>query len=114
MGFDFAFFTPLILFIIFLALGVIFLIIGSRISEKGEDVPAKYIHYSCGEEMELPSLILNYRSFFRLALLFCVIHIVVLVISTIPSSAEPQLIPIVYIFAAGVSMLILLEQEKHE
>ncbi|HUV15347.1 MAG TPA: hypothetical protein VMW28_02140 [Pelolinea sp.] len=110
---DLSIFSPPVLFILFLTIGSLILAIGNRIAEKGDDIPAKHMHYSCGEDLEMPHLELNYHAFFRLALLFGVLHIVALVISTIPARTGIQIIPITYVLAAGVSILILLEREKY-
>lgn len=106
--------SPPILFVIFISLGGLMLGVGKLISAKGTDNPAKFIHYSCGEDLETPHLELNYHAFFRLALLFGILHIVALVISTIPVEMDMKFLSIIYIVGTAVSILILLERDKHE
>jgi len=107
-------FSPPILFAIFISLGGLMLGVGKLISAKGTENPAKFIHYSCGEDLDTPHLELNYHAFFRLALLFGILHIVTLVISTIPVEADIKILSITYILGAAVSMLILLERDGNE
>ncbi|MCD6356782.1 MAG: hypothetical protein J7L66_05785 [Anaerolineaceae bacterium] len=107
-------FSPPILFAIFILLGGLMLGVGKLISAKGTDNPAKFIHYSCGEDLDTPHLELNYHAFFRLAFLFGILHIITLVISTIPAKADIKILPVAYIFGAVVSMLILLERDGYE
>jgi len=107
-------FSPPILFAIFIFLGALMLGVGKLISAKGTENPAKYIHYSCGEDLETPHLELNYHAFFRLALLFGILHIVALVISTIPAKSDTRILSVTYVFGAVVSILILLERDGYE
>lgn len=105
--------SPPILFAIFISLGGLLLGVGKWISAKGTENPAKFIHYSCGEDLDPPQLELNYHVFFRLALLFGILHIVALAISTIPVKADIKIFPVIYVFGAVVSILILLEPDGH-
>jgi len=106
--------SPPILFVIFISLGGLMLGVGKLISAKGTENPGKFIHYSCGEDLETPPLELNYHAFFRLALLFGILHIVALVISTIPVGMDLKYISVIYIVGTAVSILILLERNRHE
>ena len=106
--------SPPVLFAIFMSLGGLMLGVGKSISAKGTDNPAKFIHYSCGEDLDTPHLELNYHAFFRLALLFGILHIIALVISTIPAKADIKILSVTYVFGAAVSMFILLEHDGHE
>jgi NADH:ubiquinone oxidoreductase subunit 3 (subunit A) len=105
-------FSPPVLMIVFLLLGGFMLFIGKMISAKGRHSRAKYLHYSCGEELNHSSLSLNYHAFFRLALLFGILHIVALIISTMDPNADTKLYPVLYLLGAGVSMFILLERDE--
>ncbi|HAF61534.1 MAG TPA: hypothetical protein DCK95_04335 [Anaerolineaceae bacterium] len=104
-------FLPPILIIISMLLGGLLLWIGNTISAKGEYSRAKHLHYSCGEDIDAPHVEVNYHAFFRLALLFSILHIVALVISTIDLNTDNKLIPVLYLLGAGVSMIILMERD---
>ena len=106
--------SPSILFAIFISLGGLIFGVGKLIAAKGTKNPAKFIHYSCGEDLDTPHLELNYHAFFRLALLFGILHIVTLVVSTIPAKADIKILSVTYVFGAAVSMFILLERDGHE
>ena len=107
-------FSPPVLFVIFMSLGGLMLAVGKRISAKSKENPAKFIHYACGEDLDTPHLELNYHAFFRLALLFGILHIVALAISTIPVKMDLKILSVIYVFGAAVSILILLERDGHE
>jgi len=104
--------SPIVVFIIYLFVGGLLLAAGKKIAAKGEKSKGKHMHYSCGEDLEVPSLNLNYHHFFRLALLFGILHIVALVLSTIPSKSEIRILPILYLVCAGISIFILLDRDK--
>lgn len=101
-----------VIFLTFLLFGAIFLAVGNRISSKGEDNPAKHIHYSCGEDLKIPPLELKYHAFFRLALLFGILHIIALAISTIPENASVKRFSILYTISAAICIFILLEKNE--
>jgi len=108
-------FSPPILFLIFIALGGLLLGIGKLISSQGIENPAKFIHYSCGEDLDTPpNLELDYHAFFRLALLFGILHIVSLVISTIPENMDKKILSVIYVIGAAVIILILLEHDEND
>ena len=103
-------FSPPVLFFLFLGLGWMILRISQRFSARGDQNPAKFLHYACGEDIDSPPLRLRYHAFFRLALLFGILHIVALMITTIPSVIQTHVYAVLYISAAALSMLILLER----
>jgi len=107
-------FSPITLFAIFFSFGGLLLGAGKLISAKGTENPAKFIHYSCGEDLDAPHSELNYHAFFRLALLFGILHIVSLVISTIPENIDMKILSAIYVIGAAVSILILLERNENE
>jgi NADH:ubiquinone oxidoreductase subunit 3 (subunit A) len=104
--------SPPIMFIIFMLTGWLLLAGGKKIAAKGEDSPGKHMHYSCGEDLDVPSFSLNYHQFFRLALLFGILHMVALLIATIPYDSDTQFLPVIYLVSAGIGMFILLEHDE--
>ncbi len=106
--------SPLILFFLFILIGYGIMRLSERNAAKGEDNPAKFTHYSCGEDLDVPHLELNYHAFFRLALLFGILHIVALIISTASASnAGTKIASVLYVIGALFSMAILLEHNEH-
>jgi len=106
--------SPPIVFIIFMLSGWALLAGGRKIAASSEDSEGKHMHYSCGEDLDVPSFSLNYHQFFRLALLFGILHIVALVIATIPAESDIRFLPVLYLISAGVCMFILLEYDERK
>ena len=106
--------SPPAIFIIFMLTGWFLLLAAERIAAKGKDSTGKHMHYSCGEDLDSPSFNLNYHQFFRLALLFGILHIVALVIATIPAGSKIRLLPVIYLMSAGIGMYILLERNERK
>lgn len=104
--------TPLAIFLTFLILGIVFFAAASRISSPGKDCAHKREPYACGEDFESNNILLTYHSFFRVALLFGILHIVALVITTMPGDLSLRGIAIIYLAAAAAAMLILFEREE--
>ena len=57
-------FSPPILFVAFLLLGGLLLLLSKRIAAQGDDNPSKHMHYSCGEDLDVPHFELDYHAFF--------------------------------------------------
>jgi len=106
--------SPPLVFIFFMLAGWILLSGANKIAAKGEDSEGKHLHYSCGEDLEVPNFNLNYHQFFRLALLFGILHIVALVIATIPAGSDILFLPVLYLLSAGIGMYILLEHHERK
>jgi len=104
--------SPPVIFFVFFLIGWLLLVGGQKIAAEGEHSQGKYSHYSCGEDLEAPSFHMNYHEFFRLALLFGILHIVALVIATIPTEFELRILPTVYVISAGIAMYVLLEKNE--
>jgi NADH:ubiquinone oxidoreductase subunit 3 (subunit A) len=107
-------FSPPILIIIFMVLGALLLLMGRVISAKGKYNRTKHLHYSCGEDLDAPHVQVSYHAFFRLALLFSILHIVALVISTIDRNADNKIHAVLYLIGAGVCIFILLERNEQK
>jgi hypothetical protein len=106
--------SPPVVFLFFMVMGWALLAGGKKIAAKGEDSAGKHMHYSCGEDLDVPNFGLNYHQFFRLALLFGILHIVALVIATIPTESDIRFLPVLYLVSAGVGMFILLEYDERK
>lgn len=104
--------SPLFIFLFFLLLGIAFFALVSKFAAPGKDHPHKREPYACGEELDTGNIMLTYHSFFRVALLFGILHIVALVITTMPSELSRRGVAIAYLAAAAVTMIILFEKEQ--
>jgi NADH:ubiquinone oxidoreductase subunit 3 (subunit A) len=86
--------------------------LGGVLGAKGDVHPSKHLAYTGGElPVPLPQS-LAYHAFFRLALLFGILHVATLVISTLPPDMASYRVAMVYLGAAGVSVLVLTGKEE--
>jgi NADH:ubiquinone oxidoreductase subunit 3 (subunit A) len=85
--------------------------LGGRLAARGRDAPGKHQHYACGEELVPPRVQLTYHAFFRLALMFGILHLATLVLSTLPFEVVSHRLAIVYLVGVGISVVILTEGE---
>ena len=67
--------------------------------------------YACGEDMEENSFSPDYSQFFSFAFFFSIMHVVVLMIATMPSAKLAELfMPALYIVGALVGLVSLLRR----
>lgn len=90
-----------------LALGIYNL--GKWIAAKGKDAPNKYLSYTGGEDLAAPQRNVRYDAFFRLALMFAILHVAGLVISTLPFASGYHLIALYFLFGIAVSVVVLVD-----
>ena len=92
--------------------------LGGRISAKSPETEGKRQPYASGEDLAPPESQLAYHSFFRIALLFGILHLATLVISTAPISvgALPEFpqyeLPLLYLLAIAISVYVLTKGEQ--
>ena len=97
-----------------LALLVAYLLyrLGGALAARGSQHPGKHLPYTGGEtQIPLPDN-LDYHAFYRLALLFGILHVATLVISTLPPDATSHRAAALYLGAAAVSVLVLTGKEN--
>lgn len=97
---------------LFLALAYGLYRLGGVLAAKGEEHPGKRQPYACGEDLLPPEAQLSYRAFFQLALMFGLLHLATLVISTLPPGGASHRIALVYLSSISVSVLVLERAEK--
>ena len=98
----------LILFISVIFLSYIFSKIAFRKKEVSEESKKSY---SCGEEFSGHLIQPDYSQFFPFAFFFTVLHVVAMVIATIPAESMATLcIAVVYIIGAVIGLFILLRK----
>lgn len=72
--------------------------------------PDKHMTYTGGEELPSPSRHhIGYRAFYRLALLFVLLHVAALVLSTLPSDPASDRLAILYLIGVGIGVFVLTE-----
>ena len=105
------FLSPPIVLSIFLFISYFLYWLGGRISARSQETPGKHEPYACGEDLAPAKAQLSYREFFRLALMFGILHVTALVLSTLPMETRSTRIPLIYIAAVGISVFVLTESE---
>jgi NADH:ubiquinone oxidoreductase subunit 3 (subunit A) len=86
--------------------------LGGVWAARGAPHPDKHRLYTGGEDMVPPSRQMSYHAFFRLALLFALLHVAALVLSTLPANMiGSHRLAVLYILGIGVSMLVLIKQK---
>ncbi len=99
--------SPLVAFPILF--GVLFAIYTAirRHAAKGQDHPEKYLPYSGGQVMPTTEVRLSYEAFFRIGLLFGIVHVAVLVLALLPLDWGAHRIGLFYLFGISVSAFVL-------
>ena len=99
--------TPPITFVIFLALGLLISYLGSLVQAKGKESAGKLTSYACGQS-DVPNHISpDYSQFFPYAFFFTIMHVLALVVATAPY--EAMLMPVIYIAAGILAMVIIFK-----
>jgi NADH:ubiquinone oxidoreductase subunit 3 (subunit A) len=77
---------------------------------QAEAHPDKHVPYTGGEELPSPTRHhIGYRAFYRLALLFVLLHVAALVLSTLPSDPASDRLAILYLVGVGIGVFVLTE-----
>ncbi len=103
--------SPPIALCIFLALAYGLYRLGGALAAPGEEHPGKHQPYACGEDLLPPQAQLAYHAFFRLALLFAVLHLATLVVSTLPPGGISHRIAVAYLVGIAISVFVLTKGE---
>ena len=104
--------TPPIMMAFFLGISFLLYWLGGRISARSEETPGKHEPYACGEDLTPPKVQLSYHAFFRLALMFGILHVTALVLTTLPMESTSHRIALIYMAAVGISVYVLTGSEK--
>jgi NADH:ubiquinone oxidoreductase subunit 3 (subunit A) len=103
--------SPPVVIAVFVGLVYALYRLGGSLAARGRDAPGKHQPYACGEEMTPPRAQLSYHAFFRLALMFGILHLATLVLSTLPFETVSHRLAIAYMVGIGLSVLALTEGE---
>ncbi len=104
--------SPPIALGIFLGLAYGIYYLGSKLAAKGEPSPDKYMSYTGGERPLPPPTTLAYHAFFRLALLFGILHVATLVLSTLPRNVRSHRTALAYLAGIAISVFVLTGEEE--
>lgn len=93
-----------ILFVGFIFLGYLFV---QRHAARGLDHPDKHLPYSGGQKIPPVEVRLSYEKFFRLALLFGIAHVAVLVLATLPLEKGTIFLGLFFLIGVSISAFVL-------
>jgi NADH:ubiquinone oxidoreductase subunit 3 (subunit A) len=96
---------------IFLALVYGLYRLGGALAARGEAHPGKHQPYACGEDLLPPEAQLAYHAFFQLALMFALLHLATLVVSTLSPGQASHRVALLYLLGIIVSVLVLVKEE---
>ncbi len=102
---------PAVVFIFFLMLvsGIYFST--GRAASDGDVHHSRHKTYTGGEEVNPPEGQVHYQAFFWMALLFGILHMGALVLSTLPLESMPYRLAFLYLLGAGAGVFVLTEEE---
>ncbi|MCX5699235.1 MAG: hypothetical protein NTX01_06020 [Candidatus Omnitrophica bacterium] len=105
-------FSPPVAFIItLLAVVILAKVCGTFASGKRQDQTEAKKAYACGEDFKGHLIQPDYSQFFPFAFFFTILHVVALVIATVPAeTVEIFAIAVVYVAGAIIGLLILLKK----
>lgn len=101
------FLSPPVAMSFFLALAYGLYRLSGVVSSPGQDHHGKHQPYACGEDLLPQRAQLTYRTFFWLALMFGILHLATLVVSTLPLGVTSHRIAIAYLVGIGISVFVL-------
>jgi len=106
---------PALAFLVVLVIFLIQLFLMSRIAARGKsDVSGKCKAYACGEDVPDHRINPDYSQFFPFAFFFTIMHVVALVLATVPASAGGASygLAAIMILVALTSLSVLFRKEE--
>ncbi len=104
--------TPPLAFLILLVVGAIELWSFRVITAKGKETRGKRKPYACGEDIVKHRLQPDYYQFFSVAFCFTILHVVAMILATVPSgSLELSVLAVAFGLSAGVGLIMFMRRE---
>lgn len=103
--------TPPLAFIIFFGLISLGYYVIRKYSAKGPDHPDKHLPYSGGQKIPPVEVRLSYNTYFRIALLFGIIHVAVLVLATLPLGEGRSILGLLFLIGISISAVVLARRK---
>ncbi len=100
--------SPPLAFFIFLFVSLVFSFVAQAFSIKGKASEGKTKPYACGEDVAVSKAQPDYKQFFPFAFFFTIMHVVVLIIATVP--AHFYFLPVLYLLTAVIALFILFRR----
>jgi len=102
---------PVVAFVIFIGIGSGIYHLAGKMMAGGDAAHSRKQTYTGGEELAPPGGQVHYQAFFWMALLFGILHMAALVISTLPLENIPYRLALLYLLGAGAGVFVLSEEE---
>ena len=104
--------SPPVVFIVIMLAAIFFAYVLSKLALKPKSVPAGLTkEYSCGEDIKTHMIQPDYSQFFPFAFYFTILHVVALMIATVPmATMQTFMIAVVYILGAIVGLFVLYKR----
>jgi NADH:ubiquinone oxidoreductase subunit 3 (subunit A) len=99
--------SPPVVMIAFVLLVVALYKGAGALQDHSDETPGKHEPYACGEDVVLPEAQLAYHTFFRLALMFGILHVATLVLSTLPVHVTSPVLPVAYAVGVAIGVAVL-------
>lgn len=100
--------SPPMAFISFLLLSLGFSKFSNLLAAKGKVSNGKLKAYACGEDIPSHKVKPNYKQFFPFAFFFTIMHIITLILTTIPYGVPP--VVFIYIIITAIAIYILYKR----
>ena len=107
--------SPPIAFLILFATSALELWLLRSLTVKGTESAGKRKPYACGEDIVHHRLQPDYSQFFSLAFFFTIMHVVAMVICTVPAGSVPaSLLAVTFTLSAAVGLAALFRKDPEE
>jgi len=105
--------TPPLVFLILVLVVALELWSLRAISAKGKATDGKNKPYACGEDITNHRPQPDYSQFFSVAFFFTIIHVVVMIIATVPvSSPQASVLAVLFTLCAGLGLFVLFRRDS--
>lgn len=100
--------SPPIAFVILLGTSMLISLVSKYIAAKGTISAGKEESYACGEDVQLQNVQPDYSQFFSFAFFFTIMHVVALIVATMPKHISPM--AFIYLLVAVLALFILFRK----
>jgi NADH-quinone oxidoreductase subunit A len=105
--------SPPIAFLMLFVFAAMFYLLLRALVIKGKDSSGKRKPYACGEDIVGHRLQPDYSQFFPLAFFFTIMHVVAMIIATVPAgSISASIFAVVFTLSAAVGLMALFRKES--
>jgi len=107
-------YSPPVFFVFFLLVAILIYMVLMRFTEEGQPHATKHQPYTGGQDFPTPEVELSYQAFFRIGLLFGILHVSTLVLSLLPLNLNLLHTSLLYLLGILVSAIILVQPQHRD